>query len=161
MLWFMMYYTKGTCFAAVFWKYKTCYLREESDSCVRCDMGSNKEEENMPELNRIGEVNKEGNRIYVYLKSEYKKGMKHMDSFSHIHLLVIAGEERLTFLTGGISEMDFSSGRIVLSVDAEHLRVEDKEFPLCLVDMKPYMPSEDCVPAKNAVISADYNSAAR
>lgn len=114
----------------------------------------------MPELNRIGEVNKKENRIYVYLKSEYKKGMKHMDSFSHIHLLVIAGEERLTILTGEISEIDFSSGRLVLSVDAENLRVEDKDFPLCLVDMKPYMPSEDCVPAKEGIVLADYNPAA-
>ena len=99
----------------------------------------------MSELFEIGKVYKEGTKLQVRLETRYQKGMKHMDSFSHIHLIVVTGTSRLTLITGKICRYDLSEGGCVLDITGKEIRVKDKEFPLSLVDIKPYMPGEDYV----------------
>ena len=97
----------------------------------------------MFQMNRIGTVEKQGQQMQVMLHGTYKKAMKHMESFSHIHLFVIAGGDRLTRITGRVCDIDFRVGTVDLEWNCEKSRVTDCEFPLALIDIKPYLPSED------------------
>lgn len=94
-------------------------------------------------MNRIGTVEKHGQQLQVNIDSKYKKAMKHMEEFSHIHLFVIAGNETLTRITGKVSDIDLEGGKLILEWKNIINRVTDSDFPLALIDMKPYMPSED------------------
>ena len=97
----------------------------------------------MFQMNRIGTVEKQGQQLQVMLRSTYKKAMKHMEKFSHIHLFVIAGDDRLTRITGKVCDIDFRDGSVDLEWNCDKSRVTDCDFPLALIDMKPYLPSED------------------
>ena len=97
----------------------------------------------MFQMNRIGIVEKQGQQLQVMLHGTYKKAMKHMEKFSHIHLFVIAGDDRLTRITGKVCDIDFRDGTVDLEWNCDKSRVTDCEFPLALIDMKPYLPSED------------------
>ena len=97
----------------------------------------------MFQMNRIGTVEKQGQQLQVMLHGPYKKAMKHMEKFSHIHLFVIAGDDRLTRITGKVGDIDFRDGTVDLEWNCDKSRVTDCDFPLALIDMKPYLPSVD------------------
>ena len=97
----------------------------------------------MFQMNRIGIVEKQGQQLQVMLRGTYKKAMKHMEKFSHIHLFVLTGDDRLTRITGKVCNIDFRDGTVDLEWNCDKSRVTDCDFPLALIDMKPYLPSED------------------
>ncbi|MDD6037795.1 MAG: TrmO family methyltransferase [bacterium] len=94
-------------------------------------------------MKRIGVVEKQGQQLQVKIDCAYKKAMKHMEAFSHIHLFVIAGNQTLTRISAKISDIDFEDGKLSLEWRNIQNRVADNDFPLDLIDIKPYMPSED------------------
>jgi len=90
----------------------------------------------------IGTVEKNANEYKVKLNREYKKGLKGLEHFSHIHVIAISKEGRLEYITGEMVEYSFSECRFaVRTKSAIGESPENEEFSL--IDIKPYMPSED------------------
>lgn len=96
----------------------------------------------MPELKSIGVVDKIGNEYLVRLKKEYIHGLKFLDQFSHIHLICITPNQKLTFINGKITNLDIKNAMINVYIN-NNLRVKDENCSLTLIDIKPYLPSED------------------
>ena len=100
----------------------------------------------MPEINIIGRVGKQEQYLHVWIGKEYRKAMKHMGKFSHIHLITVTKGCNLSVITGRIVTINDSEGEICLEVKEKEQRVHTADFPLDLIDIKPYMPSEDNAP---------------
>ena len=81
--------------------------------------------------------------VSVQVKADYRKGLKHIEEFSHVHLVCLTKNRELTVFSGKCDFEEVREGRLVLHELPEFLRVKEEEFPLELIDIKPYIPSED------------------
>ena len=102
----------------------------------------------MPRIYRIGKIVTQEEKIVVTVDSEYRKALSKIEAFSHIHLLCVTKQAELTLISGKMISVQVSQGILILEKAAHPLRVEAFDFPLNLIDMKPYMPGEDNAPAK-------------
>ena len=68
--------------------------------------------------------------------------------FSHIHAICVTGNGELTIISGKINMLQIKDGVMSLENTINLLRVQEKDFPLNLIDIKPYIPSEDNVPTE-------------
>lgn len=102
----------------------------------------------MPRIYSIGKIAIQEEKIVVTVDNEYRKALTQIEAFSHIHLLCVTKGAELTLISGKIISVKVRQGILILEKAAYPLRVEACDFPLNLIDMKPYMPSEDNAPAK-------------
>ncbi|MGO5051765.1 hypothetical protein ACTQ6A_04505 [Lachnospiraceae bacterium LCP25S3_G4] len=116
----------------------------------------------MYEVKCIGKIKVNDNQTEIHIEYKYKKAMKHLDQFSHIHIFFIANLNSDFFLERRIVEIkaiDFSKGIIMASV------IDFLDEEIKLVDIKPYFPSEDTVKIQshsmgnmdNTVIAIEHN----
>jgi len=96
----------------------------------------------MMKIQAIGNVEKTGNEYFVQIDRKFKKGLKCLDYFSHVHLLCITSEQRFTFVTGKMEDLNVRDCEIKVHVSGNERILEDN-CTLTLVDIKPYLPSED------------------
>ncbi len=96
----------------------------------------------MYKLRPIGKVMLQDDKTIIQIKKEFRKALKHVDKFSHIHVFFIinkCGKSVMRKEILNIQEMNFNKGFIIsstsfdINIDAE------------LIDIKPYFPSEDRV----------------
>ncbi|MDD5935627.1 MAG: TrmO family methyltransferase [Clostridiales bacterium] len=109
----------------------------------------------MYQITAIGQMEFQENHVFIHVNEDYKKGLSHAESFSHMHLVYgdFAWEENKVnedqkLLKHGIvkvEEIQQKSGKIVgeiVSLGAK--RIQEKK--VCdLFDLKPYFPCEDRV----------------
>ncbi len=96
----------------------------------------------MYQVKCIGKIKVNDNQTEIHIEYKYKKAMKHLDQFSHIHIFFIENINSDFFLERRIVEIkaiDFSKGIIMASV------IDCLDEEIKLVDIKPYFPSEDTV----------------
>lgn len=91
----------------------------------------------MPGIFSIGKVKADKNKLCVFVESKYRKAMKGIGCFSHLNIACVC-ESKLIFLTGKVTCLDEKKGEIVL-LCRQVVTGKDME----LIDIKPYMPSED------------------
>ena len=101
----------------------------------------------MPEIFRIGQMTQDGEQIVVEVEDKYWKAFKGIDGFSHIHCLAVTAHAEMTVISGRADTSDMRKG-ILRLITRMPLRVNQKDFPLDLIDIKPYIPSEDYVPVQ-------------
>lgn len=96
----------------------------------------------MYQLKPIGTVESGKEEITISVYKNFKKALKHLDKFSHIHLFFIAAEhetEKLRRVIVKIKEVNMYEGVIIA---AAKLELKGKA---ALIDIKPYFPCEDTV----------------
>ena len=101
----------------------------------------------MPGIFSIGKAKTYENRLCVYVESKYRKGMKEIGCFSHLNIACVC-ENKLLILTGKVICLEEKKGEIVLSC-SQAVTGKDME----LIDIKPYMPSEDSAGNSNADVN--------
>lgn len=97
----------------------------------------------MPRIFRIGTVEIDVNEIGVSVDVEYQKGLKGIRDFSHLHIVCVNQENELLFFIGKVLQLDESYGKIVLKNARNRYSDLACEGKLILIDIKPYMLSED------------------
>ena len=102
----------------------------------------------MPEIFRIGHVIRTKEQIIVNVDREYRKALWKLESFSHIHAVCMTKNAELTILSGKYHFQEGQNGIMVLDVENKLIRIKESDFPLSLIDIKPYMPSEDYISAE-------------
>lgn len=96
----------------------------------------------MVQLNKIGKIQYEKTKTWVVLDKQYKKALKHLHEFSHIHIFYTHKEQGVWSLNTGIAKIqsvDMKMGRISLDDWTMDLPESD------IIDIKPYFPCEDSV----------------
>lgn len=97
----------------------------------------------------IGTLEKKGSKITLEIDRAYKKGLKNIESFSHLNIFCITEDDRLTAFKAKLLEFDKETCKMKLfTSDSYHLK--KKNCILSLIDIKPYMPSEDSARTKAA-----------
>lgn len=86
-------------------------------------------------LNSIGSISINGNLAFVNLNSNLEKGIKKIDSFSHVHILFIDNNSLNKVIINITKVKDCSI------VGTLSFMYQDGTYDL--IDIKPYMPSED------------------
>ncbi len=80
-----------------------------------------------------------GSPIVITVDREFRKALKYLNQFSHIHVFYISGHNRLENTIIELEQVDQSQGKLTSSTE---LKMEDA----CdLIDIKPYFPCEDTV----------------
>lgn len=95
----------------------------------------------MYRMKSIGTI-KTGDRTIIVVDEDYRKALKYLDQFSHIHIFYLTGQQgdrRLSQVIGELEEVHLKEGKMVMASS-----LIDEDF--CeLVDIKPYFPCEDTV----------------
>lgn len=108
----------------------------------------------MPVINKIGQINKEHEILTVTIDSSYRKGLKDIEKFSHIHLFCINPENIFFSFIGKIVDVDMKTG--ILEITEYQSLIKTESNTLELVDVKPYLPSEDYVTTKSNITNNKY-----
>ena len=123
------------------------------------------------EIVKIGEVNREADKIFLQIDEEYREGLLHLDTFSHVHVFWWAGmfdnQEQRSILTCGLPYANNKKSGVfaclsperpnlimttvceVQAVDIQQGLVEianiDAFDGTPILDLKPYFPVCDLV----------------
>ncbi|BCN32692.1 TrmO family methyltransferase domain-containing protein [Anaeromicropila herbilytica] len=110
----------------------------------------------MYHLNTIGTMQHEDGNTCITIKKDYRKALKYLDKFSHIHIFYTSLENsiwRLQTRIANIQTVDIKKGVILTEALLKNV---DK---LDVIDIKPYFPCEDSVKGTDQnVISNDITS---
>lgn len=96
----------------------------------------------MPSIKSIGNVEKNGSNYLVKIEKKYANGLKHLEKFSHIHIIFADENKQLSLISGRINEFDKAECQIKFECNLSD-RIRNEKCSLSLIDIKPYMPSED------------------
>ena len=95
----------------------------------------------MYQLKAIGKLYG-GSKNEIEIQSNYRKALKRLDTFSHVHLFYIvseAGEWKLETQIVEIEGVEIRSGKVKIK------KWDKAEQEVEIVDIKPYFPCEDSV----------------
>lgn len=100
----------------------------------------------MYQLKGIGKVHNDGTMAKIILEEEYKKALKYLNEFSHIHIFYTYFDSGIWTLNTRIAEIQ-SVEMEIGSVLLKNWNLDETE--LNLIDIKPYFPCEDSVKASS------------
>lgn len=87
-------------------------------------------------LNPIGDLVKIHTNQYIRIYREYRKGLKHLELFSHALVFIEDDEKVLSFCIVKILNIDETKG--IIQIDQLHSKKD-----VIIYDIKPYFPCED------------------
>ena len=96
----------------------------------------------MAKLISIGKLNKEKNDVTVILDKNYTKALTGLSASSHVHVVCISKEGDLGILILRISNINEKQG-VISGISDDKGVFNEKEYPLEVIDIKPYFPCED------------------
>lgn len=118
----------------------------------------------MYQIKRIGEVEFQNGNVKVVVDAPYRKGLRHAEQFSHIHLVYgcsVFDEERKASEIWGrmksvvvrVQQIRMSEGVIIghYAANLNESNVEPDCSGSILIDIKPYFPCEDRVRQENCI----------
>lgn len=95
----------------------------------------------MPDITVIGAVTYENAVLQVCVEKNCQKALHRIEEFSHLHLLCVMCKNQLTLVSGKVENLDLKQG--TFSIIPQGMRISEECGTLALVDIKPYIPSED------------------
>lgn len=96
----------------------------------------------MARLVSIGVLCKKNKNVLVNLEKTYTKALTGLAECSHIHVVCISKEGKLGIIILRITDIDQKQG--IISGFYSDIKVfEEEEYPLEVIDIKPYFPCED------------------